>query len=99
VLVNHNSASAAEIIAGALKVNGRARLIGAPTFGKDTIQLVFDLQDGSSLHVTAAHWWIPGLDPALGGNGVQPDIPISPDDENATPDAYIQAAIQAFSSH
>jgi carboxyl-terminal processing protease len=99
VLVNHNSASAAEIIAGALKVNGRARLIGAPTFGKDTIQLVFDLQDGSSLHVTAAHWWIPGLNPPLGGNGVQPDIPISPDDENATPDAYIQAAIQAFSSH
>jgi carboxyl-terminal processing protease len=99
VLVNHNSASAAEIIAGALKVNQRARLIGAPTFGKDTIQLVFDLQDGSSLHVTAAHWWIPGLDPPLEGNGVQPDISISPDSENATLDPYIQAAIQAFFSH
>jgi carboxyl-terminal processing protease len=99
VLVNHNSASAAEIIAGALKVNGRARLIGVPTFGKDTIQLVFDLQDGSSLHVTAAHWWIPGLNPPIGGNGVQPDITISSDNENANPDPYIQAAIQAFSSH
>jgi carboxyl-terminal processing protease len=98
VLVNHNSASAAEIIAGAFKVNQRARIIGTPTFGKDTIQLVFDLQDGSSLHVTSAHWWIPGLDPPLGGNGLQPDIPVSPENENATPDPYIQAAIQAFSS-
>ena len=96
VLVNHNSASAAEIIAGALKVNHRALLIGVPTFGKDTIQLVFDLRDGSSLHVTSAHWWIPGLNPPLGGNGLQPDISINPDDENATPDPYIQAAIQAF---
>jgi carboxyl-terminal processing protease len=99
VLVNHNSASAAEIIAGALKVNKRASLIGTPTFGKDTIQLVYDLQDGSSLHVTSAHWWIPGLDPPLGGNGLQPDIPISPDLENTTPDPFIQAAIQAFSAH
>jgi carboxyl-terminal processing protease len=99
VLVNHNSASAAEIIAGALKVNKRASLIGTSTFGKDTIQLVYDLQDGSSLHVTSAHWWIPGLDPPLGGNGLQPDIPISPDLENTTPDPFIQAAIQAFSAH
>jgi carboxyl-terminal processing protease len=96
VLVNHNSASAAEIIAGALKVNQRARLIGEPTFGKDTIQLVFDLQDGSSLHVTSAHWWIPGLDPPLSGNGLQPDISISPDSGNAASDPYIQAAIKAF---
>jgi carboxyl-terminal processing protease len=97
VLVNHNSASAAEIIAGALKVNQRARLIGTPTFGKDTIQLVYDLGDGSSLHVTSAHWWIPGLDPPLEGNGLQPDVPINPQSENAIPDPYIQAAMQAFS--
>jgi carboxyl-terminal processing protease len=96
VLVNHNSASAAEIIAGALKVNQRARLIGEPTFGKDTVQLVFDLQDGSSLHVTSAHWWIPGLDPPLGGNGLQPDIPIDSESGNAAPDPYILAAIKAF---
>lgn len=96
VFVNHNSASAAEIIAGALQVNHRARLIGVPTFGKDTVQLVFDLEDGSSLHVTSAHWWIPGLKPPIGGNGLQPDISINPEKENATPDPYIQAAIQAF---
>jgi carboxyl-terminal processing protease len=98
VLVNHNTASAAEIIAGALKVNQRAQLIGTPTFGKDTVQLVFDLEDGSSLHVTSAHWWVPGLEPPLEGNGLQPDISINPDSENAIPDPYIQAAIQAFFS-
>ena len=73
VLIDHSTASAAEIIAGALKQNQRAWLIGESTFGKDTIQLVFDLEDGSSLHITSAKWWIPGLSPKVDGNGIQPD--------------------------
>lgn len=81
ILANKGTASAAEIFAGALKVHHRAKIIGTPTYGKDTIQLVFRLSDGSSLHVTSAHWWVPGLEPQIGGNGVQPDIPV---DENAT---------------
>jgi carboxyl-terminal processing protease len=76
VLINHDTASAAEILAGALKVNKRADLIGMPTYGKDTIQLVFDLKDKSSLHITSAHWWIPGLEPPIDGHGIQPDIVI-----------------------
>jgi carboxyl-terminal processing protease len=91
ILVNQNTASAAEIIAGALQAQDRAILIGAPTFGKDTIQLVFDLDDGSSLHITAAHWWIPGLIEPLAGNGLQPDILIYPDEVSAI-DPYIEAA-------
>ncbi|MBN2147258.1 MAG: PDZ domain-containing protein [Anaerolineales bacterium] len=75
VLVNENTASAAEIIAGSLQAQGRALLIGVPTYGKDTIQLVFGLDDGSSLHITAAHWWVPGLAIPHGGNGLQPDLP------------------------
>jgi carboxyl-terminal processing protease len=81
VVVNQNTASAAEIIAGALKANNRASIIGAPTFGKDTIQLVFNLDDGSSMHITAARWWIPGLEPPVGEHGVQPDFPIETDSQ------------------
>lgn len=100
VLVNGNTASAAEIIAGALQAQGRAVLIGTPTYGKDTIQLVFELQDGSSLHVTAARWWLPGLnfpnpDPQTGNlRGLLPDVMV--DIGLSTPDPFIQAAIAAL---
>jgi carboxyl-terminal processing protease len=80
LLVNHNTASAAEIVSGALQAQKRALLIGTPTYGKDTIQLVYTLNDGSSLHVTAAHWWVPGLqEGSIEGIGLQPDI-VVPDD-------------------
>ncbi len=59
ILINGNTASAAEILAGALQVNKRALLIGTPSYGKNTIQFVFDLSDGSSIHVTSGRWWIP----------------------------------------
>ncbi len=97
VLINHSSASAAEIAAGALQVNKRAPLIGSPSFGKDTIQLVFELQDGSSLRVTSARWWIPGLEPPIGESGLQPDIPVSPA-EDPNIDSALLAAIQALLS-
>lgn len=94
VFVNQHTASAAEIIAGALKAQGRAKVIGTTTFGKDTIQLIFDLQDGSSLHVTAARWWVPGLEPFSPGKGIQPDI--SAPSAETGPDAAVQAAVQVL---
>jgi carboxyl-terminal processing protease len=94
VLVNQNTASAAEIIAGALQAHKRALLIGSQTYGKNTIQLVYQLSDNSSLHITAAHWWIPGSEFPINGKGLEPDIPISPD--NTDPQAAIEAAIQAL---
>jgi carboxyl-terminal processing protease len=94
VLINQHTASAAEIVAGSLKYHQRAKLIGVPTLGKDTIQLVFDLRDESSLHVTAAHWWVPGLNPPVGENGVQPDIFLDSNLEESLPDPAIGSAKQ-----
>jgi len=92
VLVNEYSASAAEIIAGALQGRQRAALIGTNSYGKDTIQLVFDLNDGSSLHVTTAQWWIPGLNYSIHGQGLIPDVSLSIEEANSQ--AAIDAAIR-----
>lgn len=94
VLVDSDTASAAEIIAGAIKIQNRAQIIGTETFGKHSIQLVFSLKDGSSLHVTAAKWWIPGLNLEFNDSGVEPDILVSTDDSEEDP--FIQAAINAL---
>lgn len=90
VLVNGNTASSAEILAGALKANQRSSLVGEPTFGKTTIQYVFDLQDSSSIHVTSGHWWIPGLSFPL-----QPDFLIT---EDPTGTEIIQTAIEILTA-
>jgi len=94
VWVNQNTASAAEIIAGALQAQRRAQLVGTPTYGKDSIQLVFNLQDGSSLHVTAAYWWIPGFENSLEGRGLQPDRVVKDDPANNSD--LVQAAAEIF---
>ena len=95
VLVNENTASAAEIISGAIQAHGRAKLIGARTYGKNTIQMVFNFKDGSSLHVTAAHWWIPGIEFPKDGHGLIPDLPVTAR-EPGKPDPVIAAAIQVL---
>lgn len=85
VLVDHYTASASEIVAGALQNHSRALLIGTPTFGKNTIQLIYVLEDSSSLHITGANWWIPGLDFPGEDYGLYPDILLSPDAEGSNP--------------
>jgi len=95
VLINHNTASSAEIIAGSLQSHGRAILIGENSFGKDSIQLVFDLDDGSSIHVTAAKWWIPDLIPPIGEGGLIPDIPVTQAEDQM--DMILNAAVEYFS--
>ncbi len=91
ILVNKGTASAAEIFAGALQGQKRALLVGSPTYGKDSIQLVFDLGDGSSLHVTAARWWVPNHRDEIRGMGLQPDVLASEDDLTSQP---LQKAIE-----
>jgi carboxyl-terminal processing protease len=95
VLVDENTASAAEIVAGALQAHQRALLIGTHTFGKDSIQLVFELKDGSSLHVTNALWWVPGLENPIGEGGLQPDIAVSLEGSNEV-DPFIETAIRTL---
>lgn len=75
VWVNQNTASAAEICAGALQMHGFI-LFGTHTFGKDAIQLVFELDDGSSVQITAAKWWFPDLEFPNNGVGLLPDVSV-----------------------
>ena len=76
VLVDGGTASAAEIVAGALQDHQRAPLIGEPTFGKGAVQLIYELSDGSSLHVTSAVWLTPDRH-QIEGQGLTPDVPVS----------------------
>ena len=80
VLVDGNSASASEILAGALKDNQRGVVMGTQTFGKALVQSVFSLSDGSGLAVTIAHYYTPnGTD--ISHKGVTPDIKVDLSDD------------------
>ncbi len=75
VLINGGSASASEILAGALKAYNRAKLVGVTTFGKGTVQQPEDFPDGSGLHVTIAKWLLPD-GKNIHGVGVDPDVEV-----------------------
>lgn len=80
VLVNQNTASGAELVAGAIQDSDRGMLIGQRTFGKGTVQQIYGLSDGSSLHVTSAEWLTPNRT-QLTNNGLVPDIEMIPDSQ------------------
>ena len=92
LLVDGNTASAAEILAGALQDRGRATLVGEKTYGKGSIQRIHRLSDGSALHVTFAKWFTPN-DRAIDGQGLEPDVPVASSPDY---DSYLKKALELF---
>ncbi|MCS7251157.1 MAG: S41 family peptidase [Anaerolineae bacterium] len=97
VLVNAGSASASEIVAGALQDRGRAKLVGERTFGKGSVQLAHTLSDGSELRVTVARWFTPN-NRAIHGEGLNPDIEVKMESRTGTGDVdpQLQRAIEVL---
>ncbi len=103
VIINRGSASASEILTGALKESDGATVIGEKSFGKGTVQEVMPLNDGSMVKITIAHWLTPDGH-MIDKNGIMPDIALTVDTSTAstTPtygndiDAWVQRAVQVL---
>jgi carboxyl-terminal processing protease len=101
VLVNQGSASASEIVAGAIGARGRGKLVGQNTFGKGTVQDAQELRGGAGLHITTARWLLPS-----GGwihdEGLKPDIELEYDQEASKDqkwDNQVQEAVKLLISN
>jgi carboxyl-terminal processing protease len=95
VLMNENSASGSEVMAGALQDHGRAKVIGETSFGKGTVNHFVPLSDGGALYVTIGRWFTPN-GTQIEGSGIKPDIEVIPSDADidAERDAVLFRAIE-----
>lgn len=95
VLVNGGTASASEIVAGALQDHGAAKLLGEKTFGKGSVQQVLDLSEGAVLKVTIAKWYTPKGN-NINKQGISPDqtVVLSQQDASTGNDPQLQAALR-----
>ncbi len=99
VIINGGSASASEILAGALRDERHIELVGETSFGKGTVQQLENLNDGSSIKLTVAHWVLPS-GKILENGGLKPDVEvkITDDDIAAKRDPQLQKAIEVLQS-
>lgn len=95
VLVDGGSASASEIVSGALQDWGKAKLVGTKTFGKGSVQDLVNLDDGSSVKITIAKWFTP-KGRSIDEQGIEPDVKveITPEDINKDKDPQLDKAIE-----
>ena len=98
VLVNNGTASAAEIVAGALRDYDRATIVGETTFGKGSVQRVHKFDDGSSFRLTFAHWLTPDQH-AIDKVGIVPDVEARKTPPNEQGDAQLDVAIQLLGAN
>ena len=98
LLVNGNSASSTEILAGALKDNNRAKLIGTKTYGKGIMQQILELADGNALKITTDEFITPNGD-KIDGVGIEPNevVKLTTDQEGNIIDTQLQKAIEELS--
>lgn len=92
VLVNEGSASASEIVAGAIQDSGRGKLLGEKTFGKGVVQQVFNLSDGSGIVITTSEYYTPS-ERSINHIGIEPDILVEPV-EDSEQDVQLNKAIE-----
>lgn len=95
VLINKGSASASEIVAGALGVRGRAKVVGETSFGKGSIQEAQELSGGSGIHITTAKWLLPN-GKWINGSGIEPDIKVENDEAKPDEDLQLVKAIETL---
>lgn len=94
VLINKWSASASEILAGALRDDGKIKLLGEKSFGKGTIQEPMDVVGGSGIHITTAKWLTPN-GTWVHENGLTPDIEVT-NEATGSADTQLESAIKYF---
>lgn len=95
VLINGGSASASEILAGALKDYNRAKLVGEKSFGKGTVQETQEFKDGSGIHITIAKWLLPN-GKNIHKEGISPDVEVKSGDDPAV-DVQLDKAMEVLS--
>lgn len=95
VIINEGSASASEILAGAMRDHQAAKLLGSKSFGKGSVQEIISLKKGAKLKVTVAHWYTPG-GKNISSEGIAPDIEVkmTAEDYDKNLDPQLDAALK-----